>query len=147
MSHRRLVSRWLGREDGFTLLEVMLAVGILGFIGVAFLSAVANSSRSARTLDEHVQAEALAKTQIEQIKAATYSLTPYPSPTPGGLPPQYSISITTTYENDRNLQGTPTCASEYLTPGPNSCDTLQKITVSIDREGRPILSITTYKKK
>ncbi len=32
---------WLTQQRGFTLLEVMLALGILGFVGVSFLAAMA----------------------------------------------------------------------------------------------------------
>ena len=116
--------RWLAQERGFTMLEVIIALGILGFVGVAFLAAVGTSSRSTSILDEAARSEVLARQQIDEIKGLSYA-TSYPTPTPGGLPAGYAISITTTTKDDTN------CAAEYLTPGPDSCNTLQEVTVSV----------------
>ena len=59
--------RFLKEQKGFTLLEVLVAVGILGLIGVAFLTALNTNSRAARTLDEQVVATNLATVHLEVI--------------------------------------------------------------------------------
>ena len=121
-------------QTGFTLIEVTFAVGLLALIGVVFIGSLNTAYRSVGVLDEQTQAEALARSQMEDIKDSTYQDSGNYTVTVD-LPPQYSISI------DVEV---PTIVSANTT-------TLQEITVSISRptgEGdRPIFSVSTYKVK
>jgi prepilin-type N-terminal cleavage/methylation domain-containing protein len=121
-------------QTGFTLIEVTFAVGILAVIGVVFIGSLNTAYRSVGVLDEQTQAEALARSQMEDIKDSTYNDSGNYTVTVD-LPPQYSISI------DVEV---PTIVSANTT-------TLQEITVSVSRptgEGdRPIFSVSTYKVK
>ena len=133
--------RWLRGQRGFTLLEVILAMGILGIVGVAFMSTLNTGTRTTGTLKEQTQAEVLARSQLEEIKNIPYETDSgcYTLGDPAypcydktiTTPPDYTLSVTT----------------EPLDfPGDNA---LQKITVGVSRtgSGKPILSLTTYKKK
>ena len=119
---------------GFSLLEVLIALGILAAIGVVFMTSLSTAHRSVGMLDEQTQAEALVRSQLEDIKDSTYQDV---YPVTVNLPPQYSVSI-----NVQDITFTPTL----------QVNTLQEITVSVSRPtgdggNRLILSVSTYKVK
>jgi prepilin-type N-terminal cleavage/methylation domain-containing protein len=119
-------------QRGFAILEMLMALALLGVIGAGFMSAVSTASVSTARLDEHVQAVALARSQLEQIKgvlyASSYSVTVSP-------PLPYSVTIQVLAIDDVN------CIAEL------SCNTLQQITVQVSRPGKTILSLANYRKK
>ena len=135
--------QWLKRlpreQLGMALLEVIFALGILGVIGTGILSAMGTNSRATGNLAEQVVGVNLATTNLESIKQCPYADT-YPNDNcllnNISVPFQYTVSIDT----DCSADGTTwlaTCAGE----------TLQKIAVSISREGTPVHSLTTYRSK
>jgi prepilin-type N-terminal cleavage/methylation domain-containing protein len=65
------------REKGFSLLEVMLAIALMGIIAVAFLGAMATGSRAIFIADERATAESLARSQMEYVKNQPYSSAPW----------------------------------------------------------------------
>jgi prepilin-type N-terminal cleavage/methylation domain-containing protein len=133
---KRITPLW--RQAGFTLLETLIALGILAVIGVAFLTTLNTAYKNVELLEEQTQAEALIRSQLDDIKASPYQDSGiYPvTVTP---PPQYSVNITVV------TLDTPTCVQD------GNCNTLQEVTVSVYRTGdggeRPILSVKTYKAK
>ncbi len=64
--------RLMKNERGFTLIEVMIAIALMGIIGIALLSGLATASRGLFTADERATAESLARSQIEYIKKQDY---------------------------------------------------------------------------
>ena len=109
-------------EQGVTLIEVLVALGILGLVAAVFLSGVALTYRSVVISQERVIAESLAKSQLESIKSGNYSASgSYGDPIPA--PSGYSISYTT----------------EVLPSGP------QKVTVYIYRNGDELFKVEDYK--
>lgn len=133
---------FLREQTGFTLIEVLVAVGILAAIGVAFLTALDTNYRSDRILDEKVTATNLATEYIEAIKQCPYAPT-YPNddcPLDGiEVPFQYTVTVDTECSSDGETFG-PCTGSED--------ETFQKITVRVSREGgKSVLSMCAYRTK
>lgn len=130
--------KWLRGRRAFTLIEVLVGVGILGIIGTGIVIALDTNSRATRTLDEQVVAANLATEYLEAIRDIPYADT-YPNT--GGnidIPFQYSVTINTKCSIDGTAYGACTGADN---------ETLQKIIISVSREGRPVLSACTYRCK
>ncbi len=60
-------------EKGFGLMEVALAIALLGVVAVAFLNALATGSRAIMIADERATSESLARTQMEYVRSLEYS--------------------------------------------------------------------------
>lgn len=85
-----------GRSRGFTLLELLIAIALIGIIAVAILGAISTSSKVVSSSDVRTTAESLAKRQIEYIKSQVYNSTESVLDEPvyqkiGGIPVGYSI--------------------------------------------------------
>ena len=126
---------------GFTLIEVLVALGILGVIGVGLLTALNNNARATRTLDEQVKGTNLAIAYVEAIKECPYGTT-YPS---GNcmldnvtVPFQYSVVVDTKCSSDGTIFSGCTGSDN---------ETLQKITVIVSRVRKPVVSLCTYRTK
>lgn len=130
-------------QKGFTLIEVLVAVGILAAIGVVFMTSLGTAYRSVGVLDEQTQAEALARSQIEDIKDSAW-LTDGQYPGTIDLPPQYSIVISV----DEAVTGEHNPSTWWVD---DNYDTLKEITVSVLRPvnggDRAIFSIKFYRTK
>lgn len=68
-------------EKGITLIEVLIALAILGLVAVAFLSGLTTASRALIIADERTTAESLARSQMEYVKGIDYvnEATSYPA--------------------------------------------------------------------
>lgn len=79
-------------EKGIGLAETVIALGLLAFIGVVFMTGLYVISNNTGVYQELVTASALAQSQIEEIKASSYdSSGQYPISVPAS--PGYNISI------------------------------------------------------
>ncbi len=151
----------LRKQRGFGLVEVIIALGLLGIIGIAFLGALATSSAAIITSDKHATAESLARSEMEYVKSQDYSSTPWSyqlrgtSPTgtsPTGHFPDWwvqgSHKLPDGYEDY-----TATVEAEWLDPmddGDDNDDGLQKITVTITfpkdtPEEKTVITLEGYK--
>ncbi len=110
-------------ENGSSLLETVVALALLGIIGVAFLNGLATSSSSRLIADEHASARILAESQMEDIKKQTYALAYDPVPIPA-VYPGYSAAIVTDSMRNGNIQ---------------------KITVTIRHHSKDITTLEIYK--
>lgn len=145
----RLAKLWLRlsrKQAGLSLIENLVAASILAAIGVVFMSALITGYRSVGILDEHQQAELLARSQLEDIKNGDF----LPSgvyPVTVELPPNYSISIGVT---------SPTCIGtaddcvslDELMEGKITepiTDTIQEITVTVYHHDKYVLAVACYK--
>jgi len=137
-----------------TLIEVLVAVAILAAIGVTFITAMNTAHRNVGLLDEKTQAEALARSQLEQIKNAPYPDDPYVQG--DQVYDDYKIDLPTQYSIVINVVR-PTCIGEADNCTPleelagDEVVYIQEITVSIFRTGsggdRPVFSVAGYKVK
>ncbi len=64
--------RLMKNEKGFSLIEVMIAIALLGIIGVAILGGLATASKAMFVADERATAESLARSQMEYVKNELY---------------------------------------------------------------------------
>ena len=120
---------------GISLIEVVVVVGILGFIGTGVIMALDTNARAGRTLDEQVTATNLAAAQLEVIKQL-----PYAAAYPGA---GYNIDIPSGYSVDIDIDYSDNGTAWFDT---YTDETLQRIVVTVSREGgKPVLSICTYK--
>jgi type II secretory pathway pseudopilin PulG len=62
-----------GSSRGFILVEVLIAIALIGIVAVAILSALATSSTIMILADERTTAESLARRQMEYVKSQSYS--------------------------------------------------------------------------
>lgn len=126
--------RLFREQKGFTLFEVLIAVGILGALGVGLLTALNANFRAVRTLDEQTTAMNLATIYLEDIRELPYSDNYSSAGDNINIPSQYRVVIS---------------ISDGETFGPyTGNETLQLIRIIISREGgKPVLSMCTYKYK
>lgn len=135
------------RQTGFTLIEVLVAVAILAAIGVTFIRAIDVGYRSVRIQDEKTQAEALIRSQLDDIKVSPYLDSGNYTVTVS-LPTQYSMTINVEPPQQIGTADNNTTLEDLVG---YSVTTIQEITVSVFRTGndgdRPVLSVGTYKVK
>lgn len=124
MSRAGLI-RQAGGEKGLGLVETLVAVAILGTSVVAFVAALSAGTIAIGEQDVEVVAQGLAQAQLEYIKNYTYD--PGASTYPAiATPPGYTISVD-------------------VSPVPNADVNIQKITVTIFRDGNSVLTVQGYK--
>ncbi|MDP2952038.1 MAG: prepilin-type N-terminal cleavage/methylation domain-containing protein [Chloroflexota bacterium] len=109
---------WLRDQRGVSLVESLVAVALLGVAVIAPLSALSTGLLAEGVADEGVTAQSLARSQLEEIKAASYAPTYSAIQEPG-----YNVSVGVT-SLDANMQ---------------------KITVTILRDGRTLQVVEDYK--
>lgn len=59
-------------EKGFNLMEVALAMVLMGVLAAAFLTALSTGSRAIFIADERATAESVARTQMEYVRQQNY---------------------------------------------------------------------------
>lgn len=111
-------------EKGFTLIEVIIAMALLGIIAIAFLGGLVSASSAIIIADQRATAESLARSQMEYVKNQDYDSI--------NNPPQYTLL------SDTPAGYTIEIDAERLDPegdGFDNDDGLQKITVTITPPG------------
>jgi len=94
-----------GHSRGFTLIEVVIAIALIGLIGAAILNALSTASLALIIADQRATAESIARTQVEYVKDnvanpydgnLTHVLPQYLSKAPSilPLPPGYGVNTT-----------------------------------------------------
>jgi len=74
-------------EKGFSLIEVAIAMLLLGIVAVAVLGGLATGSRALMLADERATAESLARTEMEYVRNQGYSGAPWAYELPSASPP------------------------------------------------------------
>jgi len=147
---RKAGIRFIVGQKGFTLLEVLIAVAILAAIGVVLLQGVGTFSGSYRISEEKAIAGNLAADYLEAIKGIVYADT-YPNAGDNIVRPfQYDVAVNISFYDGYTSWVDPSTGlrHEEIVWVDNYTDqTLQKITVSVLREDRSILTICTLRMK
>ncbi len=90
-------------EKGFSLIEVLISIVLLGIIVTAFLSALISSSNAMITADKLATAKNVAESQMEYVKKQQYATTYTPAPIAAEYD-GYSAVITTQAMRDSNIE-------------------------------------------
>jgi len=120
-------------EGGLTLIEILVALGILAAVAVTFLLSMTNSSRAVMVSQERVAVDSLAKSQMERIKSQLYDDTiPIEYTELADIPDGYDIDITAVrLDPDED--------------GFDDDDGLQEITVTVTHDGETAFELVGYK--
>ncbi len=131
-------------EEGFSLIEVMVAIVLLGVVSVSLLSAIGTASQAVFIADEQASAESLARAEMEYMKTCTYDY--YES----GAPPSY----------EKDEVESPTYAGYFISvdaipidpdtgevlTNPSDDEGIQKVVVSVSHVGKPgVVTLEAYK--
>jgi prepilin-type N-terminal cleavage/methylation domain-containing protein len=90
-------------QSGFSLIEVLVSLALMGIIGVALLGGLHTVSAVTLTTDERQTAKNLAENQMEDIKNHAYA----PSYSPMPLTDEYTgytVTVATQSLQDSNMQ-------------------------------------------
>jgi prepilin-type N-terminal cleavage/methylation domain-containing protein len=125
-------------ERGFTFIEVLVALAVLGIIAAAFLYALASSSKSTSLSDERTSAESLTRTEMEYVRDSIYipAIWQYQLPT---TPPSWD----TGHALPVGYTGYSVNVSASLVHATD--DGLQLITVVVYHGSKTVFTLTGYK--
>jgi type II secretory pathway pseudopilin PulG len=118
-----------------TMIEVVIALGIMAAVAVIFLVGMTTSSRAVIVSQEQVTGESLAKSQMESIKQQDYRVSL-----------QYDKLVLS--QEDINAGYDIVITAERLNPRGDAeatDDGLQKITVTVTRAGNTVFTLEGYK--
>ena len=128
-----------GRSRGFSILEVVIAIALLGIIGVSVLSALQTAALAFIIADRRATAESIARTQMEYVRYSDYEGDPEEGPPQYSqdpyieLPPDYSV-LTTAIRLNKDVD-------------PNDDDGIQEITVTVSHDGQVVVTLEDYKRE
>jgi len=103
--------------------ETLVAVAILGIAIVAFVVALSTGAIAVGGQDEATAAQGLAQSQLEYIKSQPYSPGSYATV---AAPAGYALSVA-------------------VAPVPGTDTDIQKVTVTVLRDGDGVLTVSDYK--
>jgi len=126
-------------EKGFSLIEVTIAIALLGIVAVAFLSAMGTASKAIFIADEQATAESLARSEMEYVRNQDYSVAPWayelplytktnPPPDPPSWWDTHTPTLPTGYDGY-----TVTVSAEPL----YAANDIQKITLIVKHQDKP----------
>jgi prepilin-type N-terminal cleavage/methylation domain-containing protein len=91
---------------GFSLIEVVISIALLGILAAGFMGALGNASKSLAFTDERQTAKTIAEHQMEYVKEQGYLTSYTPDPTITSKYPGYSVITHTesVTSRDNNIQ-------------------------------------------
>jgi prepilin-type N-terminal cleavage/methylation domain-containing protein len=135
-----------GSSRGFSMLEVVIAIALLGIIAVSVLSALQTAALAFISADTRATAESLARTQMEYVR---YSVYDNYDDEPGDPHPVYSLDpqIDNIKPPDFSVNTVAIRLDRDAPPNPNDDDGIQAITVTVSHEGRVVVTLKDYKRE
>jgi prepilin-type N-terminal cleavage/methylation domain-containing protein len=131
-----------GSQLGMTLIEVLVALGILAAVAVVFLLGMSTSSKAVMVSQESVAADSLAKSELEYVKSTQYHNAPWNYQLPSN-PPSWDPS----HALPSGSGGYSLEVNAALVPGHTSDDGIQKITITVTHDGEATFTLVGYKVK
>lgn len=134
-------------EKGFSLIEVLVALALLGIIAAAFLGGIATASKAALIADKRTNAESLARTQMEYVREQAYSIAPW----------DYTVTSSQRSSTDQpswwNNDNPPLFSNNYDGYTANviaellhdTDDGIQQITVTVSHGGEAVITLKSYR--
>ena len=126
----------LGNQKGTSLVEVLLALAILGAIVVSLFIALNVSHRTTFSVNRQTTAESLTRAELEYVKSCDYDDI--------NNPPDYGVDPTLDIPTNYFIDVT----AERLDPegdGTGNDDGIQKITVKVYYDGELVVTTESYK--
>ena len=144
--------RLISGQKGQTLVEVLIAIVILGMVAVPFLTSLSVSSRAIMVTDDKAAAESLVRSEMEYVKNSSYNFTGfnYTIPSTPSKPPPWDpnrTALDSCYAGySVNVTGVPIDpdTGEAL-PDPKKDKHIQNITVVVYHQNSSVLTMSTYK--
>ena len=122
-------------QSGFSLIEVLLSLGLIGVFAVSVPSALSGASKATMTMDERTTAETLARSQMDYIQNQPYD----------------SVNATPQYNAISNIPASYSIVTPFATrldprgDGTSQDDGLQQITVTVRRNGEDVYTLVDFK--
>jgi len=130
-------------ERGLTLIEILVALGILAAVAVVFLLGMSTSSKAVMVSQEAVAVDSLAKSQMEFIKSQAYvKVAEY---NPNDPAKRYELI---NIDPDLVAQGYAIAISspqDVISPPVPGSENIQSITVNVTRNGETAFELVGYK--
>jgi prepilin-type N-terminal cleavage/methylation domain-containing protein len=133
---KRITSSLRHNSEGMSLIEVIVALGILGLVAITFLTGVSTALKAASLADERATAQSLAQSQMEYVKSC-----PYDS---ANNPPEYGLDADLPVPDGYTIE----VAAERMDPkadGTGNDDGIQKVSVTVRNHGDLVLTLEDYK--
>jgi prepilin-type N-terminal cleavage/methylation domain-containing protein len=127
-----------GGSRGFSMLEVVIAIALLGIIAVSVLSALQTAALALIIADRRATSESLARTQMEWVRYSPYEGDPEEGP------PQYDLDPAIELPPDFTVDTTAIRLNKD--ENPNDDDGIQEITVTVSHDGRVVVTLEDYKR-
>ena len=130
------VRDWMKCEIGAALVEELVTVAIIGTGVVLLVAMITTGTLGVRLIDDQVQANSLARSQMELVKDYPYQADPITSPYPAvGAVPGYSVILEFEYWN--------ATSSSFQSSWRN--DGLQKVIVTVYSGASQLTQLSEYK--
>ena len=126
------------------MLEVVIAIALLGIIAVSVLSALQTAALALISADRRATAESIARTQMEWVRYSDYDDDLAEGHPEYDLDPQIETKLPTDYP-DYSVVTTAIRLNKDVDP--NNDDGIQEITVAVSHDGQVVVTLEDYKRE
>jgi prepilin-type N-terminal cleavage/methylation domain-containing protein len=130
-----------GSSRGFSMLEVVIAIALLGIIAISVLSALQTAALALISADRRATAESLARTQMEWVRYCNYDYII------GEGHPEYSLDPQIETALPPNFTVDTTAIRLNKDVDPDDDDGIQQITVTVSHEGLVVVTLEDFKRR